>query len=245
MTLRAPLIHIMPTSWPLDRNSTALNRNVLALLAALFSLAPPMASADRADLDGVWLLSQASNPDDLALTPTGLAAMLDYDPLRDDSDLDCIPVSFTNIMHTPSPPFEIRQRADFVAMNYEFMDVHRRIPLDDFLPAESAPPTVEDHPHLGRSVGRYLGDALIVDTVGVRSGPLDTFAVIGLPQSEQMTMQEHFEADGDVLRVVVTHTDPLNYVRPLVVTYEFLRLDGEILEWGCMPDAAGYQDRLD
>lgn len=199
---------------------------------------------NRSDLDGVWLFTGSQVPEDLYLTPAGQAAMDSYEPLTDDGDNYCIPVSFTNIMHTPSPPIEIRLHAAEVEINYEFMDVRRRVPLDPRLTVETAPPTVADHPHLGRSVGRYQGEALVIETAGVRAGVLDTLGAPGLPQSDAMRTEERFTANGNTLDVVVVHRDPINYTRDLVVTYGFHRLDSEILEWGCEPEAANYDRYL-
>lgn len=210
----------------------------------LFVLAHP-AAGQRADLDGVWFFTGAQIPDDLNLTPAGQAALESYDPLRDDTDTRCIPVSFTNIMHTPSPPFEIIQHTDHVEMNYEFMDVHRQVPLDPTLTVETAPYTVADHPHMGRSAGRFEGDVLIIDTAGQLAGVLDTLGVAGLPQSARMRTEERFIPGGDELQVVVTHDDPVNYSEQLVVTYGFHRLDSEILEWGCEPETANYDKFLE
>jgi len=202
-------------------------------------------AGERADLDGVWFLIEAHTPDDRHFTPAGQTYFESYDPLLDDPDTDCVPVSFTNIMHTPSPPFEIRQHADHVEINYEFMDVRRRVPLDRSLTVATAPYTVASHPHLGRSVGRYEGESLVVDTAGQTAEVLDTFHVVGLPQSNRMRTEERFIPDGDDLEVVVTHNDPVNYTEPLVVTYRFHRLDSEILEWGCTLDGANYDERLE
>lgn len=214
-----------------------------ALLAG-FGAAQPTMAGERADLDGVWFLIDAQTPENRHLTPAGQAYFENFDPLLDDPDTDCIPVSFTNIMHTPSPPFEIRQHDDYVEMNYEFMDVHRRIPLDPTLSVDTAPYTVTEHPHLGRSVGRYEDEELVVDTAGQTAEVLDTFNVVGLPQSERMRTEERFIPDGDELGVVVTHDDPVNYTQPLVVTYRFHRLDSAIQEWGCTLEGANYDDRL-
>jgi hypothetical protein len=204
-----------------------------------------LVAAERADLDGVWLLLATDTPDDLHLTPAAEAAIARYDPLRDDSDLECVPVSFTNIMNTPSPPFEIRQRADHVEINYEFMDVRRHVPLDPALTVDTAPPTAPEHPHLGRSVGRYDGATLVVRTAGQRAGALDTFTIVGLPQSDRIRTEERFTANGDELEVVVTHDDPVHYSQPLVYAYRFHRLDSPLLEWGCTVEAANYDERLD
>jgi hypothetical protein len=218
----------------------ALSASLLASCA--FATAARAAGA-RADLDGVWLFYGAQVPDDPGLTAAGRTKLEQYDPLRDDTDTVCKPVTFTNIMHTPSPPIEIRLREDHIEINYEFMDVHRRIPLDGEL--ASVPPTVADHPHMGRSVGRYDGEKLVVDTVGVEAGYLDTLGFAGLPQSPQMRTEEAFIPGGDRLRVVVTHHDAVYYTKPMVMTYDFVRVDTEIMEWGCTLEGANYDERLD
>jgi hypothetical protein len=152
-------------------------------------------------------------------------------------------VTFTNIMHTPSPPIEIRLHGDHVEMNYEFMDVRRRVPLDGAL--ADAPHTVADHPHMGRSVGRYEGEELVIDTVDVEPGYLDTLGLAGLPQSAQMRTEERFIPSGNRLTAIVTHYDSVYYTKPMVMTYEFLRVDTQIMEWGCTLEGANYDERLE
>jgi hypothetical protein len=176
------------------------------LLACAFS-GSLSAAGTRANLDGVWLFYGSQIPKDPSLTPAGREKLERYDPLRDDGDLKCKPVSFTRIMHTPSPPIEIRQRGDHVEINYEFMDVHRRVPLGGKL--ANAPYTVTDQPHMGRSMGHYEGEELVIDTFDVEAGYLDTLGFPGLPQSAQMRTEERFIPDGDRIKVVVTHHDPV------------------------------------
>ena len=216
-------------------------RSCILVLASFAGAAA--AEGTRADLDGVWLFYGAQVPEDPGLTPAGLQKLEQYDPLRDDSDTSCKPVTFTNIMHTPSPPIEIRQRGGRVEIDYEFMDVHRRVPLAGSL--ADVPYTVAEHPHMGRSIGRYEGDELVVDTADVKAGYLDTLGFPGLPQSAQMRTEERFIPDGDRLRVVVTHHDPVYYVQPMVMTYDFVRVDTEIMPWGCSLEGANYDERLD
>ena len=213
------------------------------LLAACALAGAARAAGTRADLDGVWLFYGAEVPEDPGLTPAGREKLEQYDPLRDDTDTICKPVTFTSIMHTPSPPIEIRQRADHVEIDYEFMDVHRRVPLAGAL--ASAPYTVADHPHMGRSLGRYEGKELVIDTVDVEAGDLDTLGFAGLPQSAQMRTEERFIPNGDRLKVVVTHHDPVYYTKPMVMTYDFVRVDTTIMEWGCTLEGANYDQRLD
>ena len=101
-----------------------------------------------------------------------------------------IPASFTRVMHTPSPPIEVRQRPNEVLINYEFMDVHRIVPIAPGMAPAKAPVTVSKHPHLGRSVARYEGDVLVIETAGQRAGILDTLGAPGLVQSDHMRTEE-------------------------------------------------------
>jgi hypothetical protein len=223
--------------------TAVLARTAAALVAGGAFVAAVLGDGTRADLDGVWLFTGAQVPEDPGLTASGRAQLEQYDPLRDDADTSCKPVTFTNIMHTPSPPIEIRQRGGHVEINYEFMDVKRRVPLGGTL--AEAPPTVADHPHMGRSVGRYEGEELVVDTVDVEAGYLDTLGIAGLPQSGEMRTEERFRPAGDRLQVVVTHHDPIYYTGPMVMTYDFVRIDTDIMEWGCTLEGANYERRLD
>jgi len=219
-----------------------IRTSVLVLASCAFA-STVRAAGTRADLDGVWLFYGSQVPKDPGLTPAGREKLEQYDPLRDDADTDCKPVTFTNIMHTPSPPIEIRPHDGYIEINYEFMDVHRRVPLDATL--ANAPYTVADHPHMGRSVGRYESDELVIETEDVEAGYLDTLGFPGLPQSAQMRTEERFIPDGDRLRVVVTHHDAVYYVAPMVMTYEFIRVDTEIMPWGCTLEGANYDKRLE
>jgi hypothetical protein len=195
----------------------------------------------RADLDGVWILVR-SNTENLKLTPAGEKLRAAYDFQKDDPDMRCIPASFTRIMHTPSPPIEVRQHADSVEINYEFMDVQRRVPLKKGLTVKDAPYTVRKHPHMGRSVGQYEGETLVIETAGQRAGVLDTLGVPGLYQSDQMRTVERFVPNGKNLQVTVTHYDPVYYLQPLIVNYTYLRLPGgKIMKWDCKPEEATYE----
>src|SRR3989442_12717787 len=137
------------------------------------------------DMTGGWVLLE-SKTENLKLTPAGEKARAAYDYQKDDPDMRCIPASFTRIMHTPSPPIEVRQRQDYVEINYEFMDVRRRVPLKKGLAVNDAPYAVREHPNMGRSVGQYDGETLVIETAGQSPGVLDTLGVPRLYQSDQM-----------------------------------------------------------
>jgi hypothetical protein len=220
-----------------------ISSRIVKLLVSCAFAGAASAAGTRTDLDGVWLLNVSQVPEDPGLTAAGREKLEQYDPLRDDADTICKPVTFTNIMHTPSPPIEIRQHADHVEINYEFMDVRRRVPLEGVL--ADAPYTVADHPHMGRSIGRYEAEELVVDTVDAEAGYLDTLGFAGLPQSAEMRTEERFIPAGDRLTVVVTHYDLVYYTKPMVMTYDFVRIDTQIMEWGCTLEGANYDKRLE
>jgi hypothetical protein len=208
------------------------------LLASMLAHAQ---TGKREDLNGVWILlrSQTEPP---KLTPVGEKARAAYDFQKDDPDMRCIPASFTRVMHTPSPPTEIRQRPDSVEINHEFMDVKRRVPLKKGLAVKDAPYAVSKHPHMGRSVGQYDGETLVIETAGQRAGVLDTLGVPGLYQSDQMRTIERFVPNGDRMQVTITHYDPVYFLQPLIVNYTFMRLPGgKILKWDCKPEEATYE----
>ena len=215
------------------------NALLVALLVAISM--PAHAAGKRAELDGVWILLRAE-VGNLQLTPAGEKARAAYDFQKDDPDFQSKPASITRIMHTPSPPIEDRQHKDDVAINYAFMDVRRVVPLKKGLAPKDAPYAARKYPHLGRSVGQYDGETLVVETAGQRAGVLDTLGVPGLYQSDQMRTVERFIPDGERMQIVVTHYDPVYLVQPLTVTFNYLRLPGgKIEEWGCKPEEATFE----
>jgi hypothetical protein len=214
-----------------------------ALVAALLiSLSMPAYPAGKhTELDGVWILYRAEIGK-LQLTPEGEKKRAAYDFQKDDPDFQCKPASVTRIMHTPSPPIEVRQHANQVEVNYEFMDVRRQIPLKKGLAAKDAPYAAKKYPHLGRSVAQYDGDALVVESTGMRAGVMDTLGVPGLYQSDRIHTVERYIPNGDKMQIVVTHEDPVYLVQPFTVTFNYVRLPGgKIMSWNCKPEEATYE----
>jgi len=210
---------------------------LVTLLMGASMQSPPK----RSDLNGVWILLR-SQTGTVQLTPAGEKLRAAYDFQKDDPDFQCKPASITRIMHTPSPPIEVRQHADYVEVNYEFMDVHRRVPLKKGLVPKDAPFAGREHPHLGKSAGQYDGETLVIETVGQKAGILDTLGAPGLYQSDQMRTVERFTPNGDKMQVVIVHYDPVYFVQPLTVTYDYLRLPGGKIErWDCKPEEATFE----
>lgn len=199
------------------------------------------AQGKRAQLEGVWIVD-GTKTENLKLTPEGIAARARYDHLHDDPAMRCIPATFKRVMHTPSPPIEVKLHEDYAEINYEFMDVHRRVPIKNGLAAKDAPYTVPQFPHLGRSAGRWEGDTLVIETTDLKAGLLDSLGDPGLWQSDQMQTVERFVPDGNRMQVVVQMTDPVYFLEPVTTTFNYLRLpDGQLLTWDCVPEEAGYE----
>jgi hypothetical protein len=201
---------------------------------------PASAQARRAELQGVWIVD-GTKTENLKLTPAGAAARARYDHLHDDPAMRCIPATFKRVMHTPSPPIEIKLFDDRAEINYEFMDIHRTVLITPGLAAKDAPYTVARFPHLGRSAGRWDGDTLVIESTDLKAGLLDSLGDPGLWQSDQMQTVERFVPDGNRMQVIVTMTDPVNFVEPVTTTFNYLKLpDGQLLTWDCVPEEAGY-----
>ena len=217
-------------------------KNAFMVVLLIAISVPTHAAGKRTELDGVWILLRA-DIGKVQLTPEGEKKRAAYDFQKDDPDFQCKPASITRIMHTPSPPIEVRQHPDHVEINYEFMDVHRRVPLKKGLVPKDAPYAVRELSAF-RQIGRTVSTARLwsLKLPVRRAGVLDTLGVPGLYQSDQMRTVEHFIPDGDRMQIVVTHQDPVYFVQPLTVTFNYLRLPGgKIEKWGCKPEEATFE----
>ena len=222
--------------------ATARTGAVLALVAVAWSTS---AAGDgvRSDLDGVWNVTGSHSPD-IALNEDGEARRQAYDFLTDDPHMQCLPTSVTRTMITPSPLMEIRQHDDHVEFNHEFMDVKRRVPIDPQLTAQDAPIADAQFPHLGRSIARYEGENLVVDSADIHAGVFSTFQWVGYPQSNQMVTTERYIPNGDRMEARITHFDPVYYETPFTIIITYARTDAPLLEWGCVPEKACADPRL-
>lgn len=201
---------------------------------------PVQAQGKRADLVGVWIVD-GTKTENLKLTPEGAAARARYDHLHDDPAMRCIPATFKRVMHTPSPPIEVRLHEDDAEINYEFMDIRRRVPIKNGLAAKDAPHTVTQFPHLGRSAGHWEGETLVIESTDLKAGLLDSLGDPGLWQSDKMQTVERFVPNGNKMQVIVTMTDPVHFLEPVTTTFNYLKLpDGKLLSWDCVPEEAGY-----
>jgi hypothetical protein len=108
---------------------------------------------------------------------------------------------------------------DEVRITWNWLNATRRIYTDgrphpkgdDLLPS-----------FMGHSIGRWEGDVLVVDTVGMMAGIYDQSEA---PHSDQIHLAERIRmVDADTLEDQMTITDPVMLERPWVVTRRYRRM---------------------
>jgi hypothetical protein len=140
---------------------------------------------------------------------------------------ECLPDGMPRMM-SAIYPVEFLQTPGQVTIIAEAMSQVRRIYLD------KPQAKIEDVPpgYFGHSVGRWEGDTLVVDTIGVKE------AVLGykdMPHSEQMHIRERLRLVApDVMHDEITIDDPVVLEKPFTYTVGFRRLANyELLEYVC------------
>lgn len=208
---------------------------VLALFAAastvtLHSQKP--SSLTRPDLEGTWRLSPGLGTPRLATNPPFQPWAEQFfkeaqSGERPDPGAWCLAPGVPRIMKAPYP-FEIFQRNNRVDLLHEYQHIVRRIWTDGREHPKDLDPT-----WMGHSIGRYEGDTLVVDTVGLNDRTwLDPG---GAPHSDQLHVVERFRRVGpERLNVEITIDDLNVYTKvwSVLLTYD-LKPDWEIYEYIC------------
>src|SRR5262245_9711852 len=128
-------------------------------------------------------------------------------------------------------PFKIVQTPRLTMVLYEADTVFRQI----FSDGRALPPDPQPS-WLGYSVGKWAGDAFVVDTIGFNDkAPLDA---LGHPRSDALRLTETFRRrDFGHLDVGITVDDPKIYTKPVTALVKYrLLADTELLEGFCNED---------
>jgi hypothetical protein len=213
------------------------------------------------DISGVWLLEvPATSPADASAgsrSPEGWTPW--PPPLRgafattwksriaaaksgqrsDDPVKACLPAGMPRFITGMRGPLLIVQTPGRVAMTREF-GPPRRIWLD----GRSLPEADNlEQFFSGNSVGRYEGDALVVDTIGVKDLPIDS---TGVPHSNKLVIRERYRrVSRDVLSVEVVVSDELALRRPMRTSLTFkAHADPlwELQDLVCVPDKSWHPE---
>lgn len=140
----------------------------------------------------------------------------------------CVPYGMPTMMAVAVYPIEILQTAKQITIIAEAFSEVRRIYLDK--PQAKIDDVAPGY--YGRSVGKWDGDTLVVDTVGIKP---TVNGYRGMPHSDQMRITERFKLMApDVLHDQITIEDPVVLEKPMTYTLAYKRMaDYEMVEFVC------------
>jgi len=140
----------------------------------------------------------------------------------------CVPYGMPRMMSVALYPIEILPtRGQITVVTEAFSEVRRIYMNVAQLPIDDVPPG-----YYGRSVGRWEGDTLVVDTVGVKT---TVPAYQNMPHSDRMRITERIRlVASDYLHDQITIDDPVVLEKPVTYTLAYRRMTGyEMVEFVC------------
>src|SRR5687767_11780175 len=215
----------------------------VAIAAAAFAQPPP-----APNLTGAWVPMGAGRGADPKLAPPPAGPIVlkpayakEYDarraadaeatrrgePPASDAVL-CRPYGMPRMMAVATYPVEILPTPGQITIVTEAFSEVRRIFLNQpQLPIDEVPPG-----YYGHSVGRWDGDTLVIDTVGIKES---VSGYNGLPHSDQMRIIERIRlAAPDVLHDEITIHDPVVLEKPVTYTLGYRRRSNyKMVEFVC------------
>jgi hypothetical protein len=168
----------------------------------------PRAADGKPDLSGVWMPHADIEPEQPPLLPDAAALYQYRQAHRQESPrASCLPTAFTRTTAVDLTKF-VQTPALLVILVEGGEPVFRQIFLDGRPHPKDPFPT-----WLGHSTGRWEGDTLLVDTIGINGKAW--LSNEGLPQTEQMHVVERYRRpDLGHLEVEIVFDDPGAYSRP-------------------------------
>lgn len=206
---------------------------VVAAMIALVAAAHGQNAAQQSpapDISGVWLLTKYQS----ALFPKGGAPLQPWAESKfkavnaqtDDPNLACLPEGVPRFMFVPLP-MEIFQVPTRVVIIREGVQVFRQIYMNRQHPKDLDPT------YSGDSVGKWEGETLVVDTIGLNDKTWVDSA--GIPHSEALHVIERIRrVDHDTLVDDFTLEDQKAFTRPITAQQVYkLKPGWEIQEFVC------------
>ena len=142
--------------------------------------------------------------------------------------VECVPYGFPRMMSVALYPIEILPQAKQVTIITEaFSEVRRVYMGQPQQPIDEVPPG-----YYGHSVGRWEGDTLVIDTVGIKESIV---AFQNMPHSSQMRITERMRlVAADYLHDQITIEDPVALEKPVTYTLAYRRLPNyKMVEFVC------------
>jgi hypothetical protein len=162
---------------------------------------------------------------ELPFTAAGLENWKTYDPANGDYTATCLPYGFSRSINSPYP-FQLMHSDQHLAFLFEVNNWFHVVKLGSDHPKQIEPTW------FGDSVGKWDGDTLIVDTIGVNGWTrLDT---VGHPHSDALHLVQTFKrTDLGHLEYSVTVEDPKMYSKPWKNQRTLLLYSGPLIEYSC------------
>jgi hypothetical protein len=191
-------------------------------------------ASQHGSIAGIWFPDPTRSerlPKDAPYTKEGKAIVDHYrathDPVKDDPGAYCVPAGMPSIaLGGADYPVEIVETPKQVTILMELHQQVRRIFLNQKHPDDLFPQ------RNGHSVGRWEGNTLIIDTVGIRA---ITFGSV--PHSDQAHVVERWRRidNGQSLVNELAITDPKIYAKPIVLHqyYKAAGPDVRMTEYEC------------
>jgi len=218
------------------------------VLPAALPVVSVFAQGPATDLSGAWAPYRGGRGADPKLAPPPPEPILlkgsyktSYDTRRAAEDeatkrgeplataaSECVPYGFPRMMSVALYPIEIlQQRSQVTVITEAFSEVRRVYLGQPQLPIDEVPPG-----YYGHSVGRWEGDTLAVDTVGIK---VSVAAYQNFPHSDQMRITERLRlVTPDILHDQITIEDPVALEKPVTYTLAYRRLpDYKMVEFVC------------
>jgi hypothetical protein len=219
-----------------------------AIAALALLLVATSAAAQPPDLTGVWAPYRGGRGTDPKLAPppaTPLVLKPDYaapfearrkaeadaaakgEPIASGA-VACVPYGVPRMMSVALYPIEILPTKGQITIVAEAFSEVRRIYMNVAQsPMGDVPPG-----YYGRSVGKWDGDTLVVDTIGIKT---TVPAYQNMPHSDRMRITERLRLiTNDILHDQITIDDPVVLEKPVVYTLAYRRLPGyEMVEFVC------------
>ena len=154
-----------------------------------------------------------------------LAARIAESQPAGDDYVKCLPDGMPAMMQGMFP-MEIFQRPEQINITQEAFNQTRRVVMNEPLPRwDEVDPTF-----CGRSVGRWEGDTLVIETTGIK----EYVRFRWTPHSEGMKITERLRLLApDILQNLITVEDEY-FERPWVYSYTYRRMPGyRLLEYVC------------
>ncbi len=204
-------------------------RKLFAAGAALFIIAgtaaaqAPAAKVDdiprmpdgKPDFSGLYNIPYTPNmaaggkESEVPYTERGREAYRNHDS-KDDPTAQCWFPGVPRIMQSPYPA-RIVMNHDYLIILFEYMTMHRIIPLDGRPHHENMEPTF-----MGDSTGHWEGDTLVVDTTKLKDAPWTWLDTAGHQHSDVLHVIEKFWRTPGSPKVEYEFTvdDPKMYTKP-------------------------------